>query len=90
MDFDLLDSEAGQHLLGHLVLPQGGFTKDERQRIRVLTDGSINFKLVEAAIRRIFNDTLDAAPEPKTKGSYRQEDDDDGDDWAEDLVSVPL
>ncbi|OLP84960.1 hypothetical protein AK812_SmicGene34086 [Symbiodinium microadriaticum] len=88
VDFDLLDSEAGQHLLGHLVLPQGGFTKDERQRIRVLTDGSINFKLVEAAIRRIFNDTLDAAPEPKTKGSYRQEDDDDGDDWAEDLMEM--
>ena len=45
---DLLDSDAGQHLLGHLVLRQGGFTQDERQRIRVLTDGSTNFKLVEA------------------------------------------
>ena len=82
---DLLDSEAGQHLLGHLVLRQGGFTQDERQRIRVLTDGSINFKLVEAAIRKIFNDTLDAVPEYKGKRSYWNEEEDDGDDgdWPE-------
>ena len=82
---DLLDSDAGQHLLGHLVLRQGGFTQDERQRIRVLTDGSISFKLVEAAIRKIFNDTLDAVPEYKGKGSYwnEEEDDDDDGDWPE-------
>ena len=82
---DLLDSDAGQHLLGHLVLRQGGFTQDERQRIRVLTDGSTNFKLVEAAIRKIFNDTLDVVPDYKGKGSYwHEEDDDDDGDWPED------
>ncbi|CAE7489912.1 iscS [Symbiodinium sp. CCMP2592] len=81
---DLLDSEAGQHLRGHLVLRQGGFSQDERQRIRVLTDGSINFKLVEAAIRKIFNDTLDVVPEYKGKGSYWNEEDGDEDagDWC--------
>ena len=36
---DLLATPAGEHLLGHLVLRQGGFSPDQQQRIRVLTDG---------------------------------------------------
>ena len=39
---DMLATDAGNHLLGHLLLKQGGFTVDQQQRIRVLTDGSID------------------------------------------------
>ncbi|CAE7633450.1 unnamed protein product, partial [Symbiodinium microadriaticum] len=59
---DLLATEAGEHLLGHLVLRQGGFSADQQQRIRVLTDGSIQFKKIEEAIRKIFGDAVDEAP----------------------------
>ena len=63
---DLLATPAGEHLLGHLVLRQGGvsgFTADQQQRIRVLTDGSIEFKKVEGAIRKVFGDGVDDAPD---------------------------
>ena len=43
---DLLSSPAGSHLLGHLLLRQGNFSEDQRQRIKVLTDGSIDFPKV--------------------------------------------
>ena len=56
---DLLETRAGKHLLGHLILKQGQFTDDQRQRIRVLTDGSIDFQKVESAIRKIFSDSLE-------------------------------
>ena len=49
---DLLATEAGEHLLGHLVLRQGGFSADQQQRIRVPSDGSIQFKRIE--VRKIF------------------------------------
>ena len=49
---DLLETDAGNHLLGHLLLKQGGFTKHQQQRIRVLTDGSIDYRKVEVAIRK--------------------------------------
>ena len=61
---DLLSTDAGQHLLGHLVMRQGGFSNDEQQRIRVLTDGSIDFRKVEPAIRKIFGDAVDDPPGP--------------------------
>ena len=48
---DLLETQAGKHLLGHLLLKQGQFTEEKRQRIRVLTDGSIDFQKVESAER---------------------------------------
>ena len=56
---DMLATDAGNHLLGHLLLKQGGFTTDQQQRIRVLTDGSIDFRKIELAIRKIFGDSLD-------------------------------
>ena len=59
---DLLATPAGEHLLGHLVLRQGGFTADQQQRIRVLTDGSIEFKRIEEAIRKIFGEAVDEVP----------------------------
>ena len=59
---DLLETDAGNHLLGHLLLKQGGFTNDQQQRIRVLTDGSIDYRKVEVAIRKVFGDTLDETP----------------------------
>ena len=59
---DLLETDAGNHLLGHLLLKQGGFTNDQQQRIRVLTDGSIDYRKVEIAIRKVFGDTLDETP----------------------------
>ena len=57
---DLLETQAGKHLLGHLLLKQGHFTEDQRQRIRVLTDGSIDFQKEESAIRKLFSDNLEA------------------------------
>ncbi|CAE7724500.1 GIP [Symbiodinium necroappetens] len=58
---DLLSSPAGSHLLGHLLLRQGNFSEDQRQRIKVLTDGSIDFPKVEKAIRKLFGETVDEA-----------------------------
>lgn len=34
---DLLSNVAGRHLLGRLILRQGGFTNDQRQRLKVVT-----------------------------------------------------
>ena len=56
---DLLSTEAGSHLLGHLLLKQGNFSEDQRQRIKVLADGSIDFPKVERAIRKLFGETVD-------------------------------
>ncbi|CAE7830815.1 RE1 [Symbiodinium sp. CCMP2592] len=82
---DLLATEAGGHLLGHLVLRQGGFTSDQQQRIRVLTDGSIQFKKVEEAIRKIFGDAVDEAPPGRVYwGEGDEEWDQDGEDYAYD------
>ena len=67
---DLLDSDAAQHLLGHLVMRQGGFSQDERQRIRVLTDGSLDFRKVELAIRKVFADSVDDAGLYKGRATY--------------------
>ncbi|CAE7348803.1 RE1, partial [Symbiodinium necroappetens] len=67
---DLLENEAGQHLLGHLVMRQGGFSQDEQQRIRVLTDGSVDFRKVELAIRKVFADSIDDAGLYKGRSSY--------------------
>ena len=78
---DLLATPAGEHLLGHLVLRQGGFTADQQQRIRVLTDGSIEFKKVEEAIRKIFGDGLDDASDHRGQ-SYWLDGTEDGDDWS--------
>ena len=47
---DLLATPAGEHLLGHLVLRQGGFTADQQQRIRVLTDGSIEIRKISGGV----------------------------------------
>ena len=56
---DLLASSAGRHLLGHLILRQGAFSQDQRQRLKVVTNGSIDFKEVEKAIQKVFGDKLD-------------------------------
>lgn len=56
---DLLDARAGRHLLGHLILRQGAFTLDQRQRLKVVTNGSIDYKEIEKAIQKIFGDSLD-------------------------------
>ena len=66
---DLLETKAGNHLLGHQTSdPQtGSVTEDQRQRIRVLTDGSIDYQKVESAIRKISSDSL----EHPAKGSGR-------------------
>ena len=56
---DLLDGRAGRHLLGHLILRQGAFTLDQRQRLKVVTNGSIDYKEIEKAIQKIFGDSLD-------------------------------
>lgn len=56
---DLLATSAGRHLLGHLILRQGAFTTDQKQRIKVVTNGSIDYKQLETAIQKIFGDKLD-------------------------------
>ena len=78
---DLLATEAGEHLLGYLVLRQGGFSADQQQRIRVLTDGSIQFKRIEEAIRKIFGDAVDEAPPGRV---YWGEGDENPDGYFED------
>ena len=65
---------------------QGGFSADQQQRIRVLTDGSIQFKRVEEAIRKIFGDTVDEAPPGRI---YWGEEDWDYDDEARDYLFDP-
>ena len=56
---DLLATAAGRHLLGHLILRQGGFSQDQKQRLKVVTNGSIDFREVETAIQKVFGDRLD-------------------------------
>ena len=56
---DLLDTKAGRHLLGHLLLRQGSFSQDQRQRLKVVTNGSIDYKDIEVAIQKVFGDKLD-------------------------------
>ncbi|CAE7208124.1 Ttll5 [Symbiodinium sp. KB8] len=53
-----------------------------RKQVRVLTNGAIDFRLVETAIRKIFNDTLDAVPDGK-KSYWWDEYEDEGEDWSE-------
>ena len=60
---DLLDGRAGRHLLGHLILRQGSFTQDQRQRLKVVTNGSIDYKDIEVAIQKVFGDRLDESHE---------------------------
>ena len=56
---DLLASSPGRHLLGHLILRQGAFSQDQRQRLKVVTNGSIDFREIESAIQKVFGDKLD-------------------------------
>lgn len=56
---DLLATSAGRHLLGHLILRQGGFTMDQKQRLRVVTNGSIDYRDLEGAIQRVLGDKID-------------------------------
>ena len=79
---DMLATDAGNHLLGHLLLKQGGFTVDQQQRIRVLTDGSIDFRKIELAIRKIFGDSLDDS-QAKTywEGTWHEGDGDESGEY---------
>ena len=56
---DLLETKAGRHLLGHLILRQGNFSTDQKHRLKVVTDGSIDYQEIEKAIQKIFGDKLD-------------------------------
>ena len=56
---DLLATTAVRHLLGHLLLRQGAFTMDQRQRLKVVTNGSIDYQDIERAIQKVFGDKLD-------------------------------
>ena len=56
---DLLETRAGRHLLGHLILRQGSFNQDQRQRLKVVTNGSIDYKDIEIAVQKIFGDKLE-------------------------------
>ena len=91
---DLLATRAGRHLLGHLILRQGSFTQDQRQRLKVVTNGSIDYQEIERAIQKIFGDKLDdgndgqSTPRRWRSASYWEsgygEDagyEDDDDDW---------
>eukprot|EP00913_Durusdinium_trenchii_P021772 g20455.t1 len=61
---DLLATAAGRHLLGHLILRQGGFSQDQKQRLKVVTNGSIDFRDLESAIQKVFGDKLDEQAGP--------------------------
>eukprot|EP00439_Symbiodinium_sp_Y106_P086029 s529_g30.t2 len=78
---DLLNTSAGSHLLGHLLLRQGNFTEDQKQRIKVLTDGSIDFPKVEKAIRKLFGETVDE-PTQRTR-SFWQDTNEDGNGYGD-------
>ncbi|CAE7341930.1 unnamed protein product [Symbiodinium pilosum] len=82
---DLLETDAGNHLLGHLLLKQGGFTNDQQQRIRVLTDGGVDYRKVEIAIRKVFGDTLDETP-AKAYWADDWEDEDGGLNLFDDML----
>ena len=80
---DLLATTAGKHLLGHLLLRQGAFTMDQRQRLKVVTNGSIDYQDIERAIQKIFGDKLDDGSVPESpsrrwrSGSFWQEEDEE-------------
>jgi hypothetical protein len=44
LGMDLMGTAAGRHLIGHLVLKQGYFTTNQKQRVKVTTWGSIDIK----------------------------------------------
>ena len=80
---DLLATSAGRHLLGHLILRQGAFSQDQRQRLKVVTNGSIDFKELEKAIQKVFGDRLDEhqhADHPPTPRRWRS-----ASYWGEDV-----
>ena len=63
---DLLSSPAGSHLLGHLLLRQGNFSEDQRQRI---------IPQVEKAIRKLCGETVDDSNLPGNRArTFWQED----------------
>ena len=87
---DLLSTSAGRHLLGHLLLRQGAFTQDQRQRLKVVTNGSIDYKEIEVAIQKVFGDRLEegnhydanAAPRRWRSATFWEGDEPgDEDDW---------
>jgi hypothetical protein len=89
---DLLGTQAGRHLLGHLIIKQGSFSQDQRQRLKVVTNGSIDYKEVEKAIQKVFGDKLDDVSMADGMGPQRRwrsatywgEDDDyPPDEWDE-------
>ena len=85
---DLLATSAGRHLLGHLILRQGGFTMDQKQRLRVVTNGSIDYRDLEGAIQRVLGDKIDepAHDGGQTNRRWRSSTYWDGDagEWCED------
>lgn len=90
---DLLASPPGRHLLGHLILRQGAFSQDQRQRLKVVTNGSIDFRDIESAIQKVFGDKLDESVyhehHPGTPRRWRSNTfyGDDGDyDLEDDLI----
>ena len=82
LGMDFFKDEAGRHLIGHLVLKHGHFTEDQKQRLKVVTNGSIDIKVLEPAIRKIFGDRLvEEAPPGHGRRHYFEEDQEgDGDD----------
>jgi hypothetical protein len=85
---DLLSNVAGRHLLGHLILRQGGFTNDQRQRLKVVTTGSIDYKEIEMAIQKVFGDrfndkSFDGGPNRRWRNATYW-DEAYGDDWNDD------
>ena len=92
---DLLETSAGRHLLGHLILRQGAFSQDQKQRLKVVTNGSIDFKDLELAIQKVFGDKLDdaqhEAPHPHhprrwRSNAYFDEEGDDA-DWDDEAAA---
>ena len=92
---DLLETSAGRHLLGHLILRQGAFSQDQKQRLKVVTNGSIDFKDLELAIQKVFGDKLDDAQQEPQRAHYPRRwrsntyFDEDGDDvdWDDEAAA---
>ena len=80
---DLLGSTVGRHLLGRLILKQGAFSMDQKQRLKVVTNGSIDYKELEMAIQKIFGDKLDDS-HPADSRRWRT-----SSYWAEDENGYP-
>ena len=97
---DLLATPAGRHLLGHLILRQGSFSQDQRQRLKVVTNGSIDFREIEMAIQKVFGDRLDelsqdhGAPHRRWRSATYWGDNEDGEiedeDWDYDVFESEL